>query len=68
MFLDKLALTILIIGGINWLLIGVFNFDLVASIFGGMDAIGSRIVYAIVGIAAIWCITLLVRRWHHEEE
>ena len=58
---DKLALILLIIGGINWGLVGIFRFDLVAWLFGGSDAILSRAVYIIVAISAIWCITLLFR-------
>ena len=56
---DKLALVLVIIGALNWGLIGVFGFDLVATIFGGQGALISRIVYALVGLAGIWCITLL---------
>ncbi len=59
--LDKIALSLLIIGGINWGLIGLFQFDLVAWIFGGQDAVLSRIVYTLVGICALWCISLLFR-------
>ncbi len=58
---DKLALILLIIGGINWGLVGIFRFDLVAWLFGGSDAILSRAIYIIVAISAIWCITLLFR-------
>ena len=58
---DKLALILLIIGGINWGLVGIFQFDLVAWLFGGTDAIISRAIYIIVAISAIWCITLLLR-------
>ena len=60
--LDKIALCLLIIGGLNWGLVGIFKFDLVAWIFGGQDAVISRIIYALVGIAGLWCITLLFRR------
>lgn len=60
-FVNKLALALTIIGGINWGLIGLFRFDLVAWIFGGSTAIGSRIVYGLVGLAALWCIGLLFR-------
>ena len=60
--LDKIALTLTIIGGINWGLIGIFQFDLVAWIFGGQDAILSRVIYTLVGLAGIWCISLLFRR------
>ena len=56
--LDIIALILTIIGGINWGLIGMFPFDLVAWIFGGQDAILSRIIYTLVGIAALWCISL----------
>ena len=59
--LDKIALTLAIIGGLNWGSIGLFRFDLVAWLFGGQTAIVSRIVYALVGLAAIWCISLLFR-------
>ena len=59
--LDKIALTILIIGGLNWGSVGIFQFDLVAFICGGQSGIVSRIIYILVGLAAIWCITLLFR-------
>lgn len=59
--LDIIALILTIIGGINWSLIGIFQFDLVAWIFGGQDAILSRIIYTLVGIAALWCISLFFR-------
>ena len=59
--MDTVALLLAIIGAINWGLIGFFRFDLVAWIFGGQAAIGSRIIYALVGLAGLWCITLLFR-------
>ncbi len=59
--LDKIALTLLIIGGLNWGLVGIFSFDLVAWLFGGTGAILSRIVYVVVALSAIWCITLLFK-------
>ncbi|GJM79919.1 DUF378 domain-containing protein [Paenibacillus timonensis] len=52
--LNVVALTLLIVGGLNWLLIGLFQYDLVASIFGGQDATLSRVIYTIVGICAIY--------------
>lgn len=52
-----IALTLVIIGAINWLLIGLFNFDLVATIFGAMSVI-SRIIYVLVGIAGLISIGL----------
>ncbi len=59
--LDKIALALLIIGGLNWGLVGIFEFDLVSWLFGGTDAILSRAVYILVAISALWCITLLFR-------
>lgn len=61
MSLDRIALILVIIGALNWLLVGVLNFDLVATIFGGQTALLSRIIYTLVGIAGIWAISLLVR-------
>lgn len=57
--INRIALILNIIGGINWGLIGLFKFDLVAWICGGQDAILARIIYSLVGLAAIWCISLL---------
>ena len=57
--LDKIALLLTIIGGINWGLVGIFQFDLVAWIFGGQSAIISRIIYTVIALAAIWCISIL---------
>lgn len=59
---DKIALILLIIGGINWGLIGIFRFDLVAWAFGGTASMISRAVYIIVAVSAVWCISLLFRK------
>ena len=59
--LDRIALALLIIGGINWGLLGIFEFDLVAFIFGGQAAFLSRIVYTLVAISAVWCISLFFK-------
>ena len=59
--MDKVSLLLVIIGAINWALIGVFQFDLVAWTFGGQAAVLSRVVYTLVGAAGIWCISLLFR-------
>ena len=59
--LDNTALVLVNIGAINWLLIGLFGFDLVASIFGGQGAIISRIIYTVVGIAGLWSIGILFK-------
>ncbi len=58
---DRIALIVLIIGGINWGLIGIFNFDLVGYLFGGDRAVISRVIYTLVGACALWCISLLFR-------
>jgi uncharacterized protein len=52
--LNLITLLLIIIGGINWLLVGAFQFDLVATLFGGQDAALSRIVYILVGLSAIY--------------
>lgn len=57
--MDKFSLVLVIIGAINWGLIGLFQFDLIAAIFGGPTAIFSRLVYGLVGLAGLYCITLL---------
>ena len=61
MVMDRIALILTIIGGVNWGSIGLFRFDIVAWLFGGQTATVSRIVYTLVGIAAVWCISLLFR-------
>ena len=59
--IDRIALSLLIIGGINWGSVGLFNFDIVGWIFGGTDSIGARIVFVVVALCALWCISLLFR-------
>ena len=59
---DKLALILLIIGGINWGLVGLFGFDIIAWAFGGSASVMSRILYIVVALAAIWCISLFFRQ------
>lgn len=66
--LDKIALALAIIGGLNWGSIGIFQFDLVAWICGGQTGIISRIIYILVGLAAVWCISLLFRDNEIEED
>jgi len=55
--MDTCALTLVIVGALNWLLVGIFQFDLVAAIFGGQDAVLARIIYALVGLAGIWAVS-----------
>lgn len=59
--IDKIALILVIIGAINWGLVGFLSFDLVAWVFGGQTALLARVVYALVGLAGLWCISLLFR-------
>ena len=66
--MDKTALTLAIIGAINWGLISLFKFDLVAWIFGGQTAVLSRIIYGLVFLAGLWCISLLFRDIHDRRE
>ena len=61
MIIDKIALALLIIGRLNWGSVGLFQFDLVAFACGGSASMISRIIYTIVGLSAVWCISLLFR-------
>lgn len=60
--MDTIALILSIIGCINWGLVGIFQFDLVAWLFGGQGAVLSRIIYTVIGLAGLWCISLLFRK------
>ena len=66
--LDRISLILVIIGAINWLLVGLFSFDLVAYAFGGQTAVLSRVIYTLVGVAGLWCISLLFREREVEHE
>ena len=59
--MDRIALILTIIGALNWGSIGLFRFDIVAWIFGGQEATLSRVIYTLVALAGIWCISLLFR-------
>lgn len=65
--LQRIALTLTIIGAINWGLIGFFNFDLVAALFGGQDAFLSRVIYSLVGLSGLVCLTLLFKQWEETD-
>ena len=65
MIVNKIALVIAIIGCLNWGLVGLFSFDLVAWIAGGPATMLARIIYVLVAIAGIWCISLL---FHEDDE
>ena len=60
--MDTIALILSIIGCINWGLVGIFQFDLVSWLFGGANALLSRLVYTIIALAGLWCISLLFRK------
>ncbi|MBR2021125.1 MAG: DUF378 domain-containing protein [Clostridia bacterium] len=59
--LDRIALILTIVGALNWGTIGLFQFDMVAFLFGGQDNIIARIIYSLVALGGIWCISLLFR-------
>ena len=61
MVLDRIALLLVVIGALNWGVIGLFGLDLVAFVFGGQMAVLSRVIYALVGLGGLWCISLLFR-------
>ncbi len=58
---DRISLLLVILGAINWALVGIFQFDLVAYLFGGQGATVSRIIYTVIGAAGLWCISLLFK-------
>ena len=68
LILDRIALILVIVGALNWGSVGLFQFDLVSWAFGGQDALVSRIVYTLVALAGIWCISLLFRSREALEE
>ena len=68
MIMDRVALILAIIGGLNWGCVGLFRFDLVAYLFGGQTATVSRVVYTLVGLASVWCISLLFRERDESDE
>ena len=59
--INRIALLLVLIGALNWGSIGLLQFDLVAAIFGGQMALGSRLVYGLGGLAALWCLPMLFR-------
>ena len=63
--LNLVTLVLLIVGGLNWGLVGAFQFDLVAALFGGQDALLARVVYLLVGVSALWQVVALARPTAH---
>jgi len=67
-FMDRLSLLLVIIGAINWGLVGLFQFDLIAFLFGGQGALVSRVLYTIVGAAGLWSISMLFTSHERRED
>jgi uncharacterized protein len=65
--LNVITLLLVIVGGLNWLLVGLFQFDLVAALFGGQTAALSRIVYILVGLSALWQLIPFLRSFDKGE-
>ena len=63
--LDRLALLLVVVGALNWGSIGLFQFDIVAWICGGQDSPISRVIYTVVALAGVWCISLFFRKREH---
>lgn len=61
MVLDRIALLLVVVVALNWGIIGLFGLDLVAFVFGGQMAVISRVIYALVGLGGLWCVSLLFR-------
>ena len=61
MIMDRIALLLTIIGALNWGSIGLFRFDIVAWLCGGQTSLVSRIIYTVVALAGVWCVSLLFR-------
>lgn len=59
--MDRIALLLVIAGALNWLLVGLLQFDLVAAVFGGQNSFASRIIYTAVGLGGLWALSLLFR-------
>ena len=59
--IDRIALFLAIVGGLNWGLVGIFGFDLVAFLFGGSGSIISRIIYTVIALSVVWCVSLFFK-------
>lgn len=66
--MDIFALIILIVGALNWGLVGLFQFDIIAALFGGSAAIVSRILYVVVALAGIWALTFFGKLMRHRDD
>jgi uncharacterized membrane protein YuzA (DUF378 family) len=68
MVMDKIMLTLAIIGALNWGCIGIFKFDIVAWLCGGQTSALSRVIFTLVGLAGVWCISMLFRNREEERD
>ena len=68
MVMDKIMLALAVIGALNWGCIGVFKFDIVAWLCGGQTSTLSRVIFTLVGLAGVWCISLLFRNREEERD
>ena len=68
MVMDKIMLTLAVVGALNWGCIGIFKFDVVAWLCGGQTSTLSRVIFTLVGLAGVWCITLLFRNREEERD
>ena len=68
MIMDKIMLTLAIIGALNWGCVGIFKFDVVAWLCGGQTSTLSRVIFTLVGLAGIWCISMLFRNREEERD
>ncbi|GHV32571.1 hypothetical protein FACS18949_03900 [Clostridia bacterium] len=66
--MDRVSLIAVIIGALNWATVGLFRFDFVAYAFGGSGSAAIRIVYTLIGLAGVWCVSLLFRNRHNHVE
>jgi len=66
--LDKIALLLIIVGALNWGLVGIFSFDLVAWICGGSGTAVARVIYTVIALAGLWCVSLLFRKTNAAED
>ncbi len=63
--MDRVALIFTILGALNWGSVGIFNFDAISWAFGGSTSTGSRIIYSLIALAGLWCVSLLFRERHN---
>ena len=63
--MDRVSLILVILGALNWASIGIFGFDTISYIFGGVGTTLSRIVFSIIGLAGLWCVSMLFREREH---